>query len=302
MSPLPRFPYEHRDLRLRAASLGFLLVGFVAMCSSCATADPSSPRATHRRALEARTPAGFTVVDEPPFFVVGDEPARDVRSHARDTVRWAVALLQADYFAKQPNEIIDIWLFRDTDSYRSNTRAIFGETPTTPYGYYSARDHALIMNISTGGGTLVHEIVHPFMRANFPACPPWFDEGLASLYEACGERDGHIIGGVNWRLPGLQQAINDGTTLPFRQLMALSASDFYGDSSGTGYNRYYGQSRYLCFYLQERGLLRRFYREFVANAAADPTGYATLQRVVGEEDMAAFQQKWESFVLRLTPP
>ena len=24
------------------------------------------------------------------------------------------------------------------------------------------------MNISTGGGTLVHEIVHPFIEANFP--------------------------------------------------------------------------------------------------------------------------------------
>jgi len=28
---------------------------------------------------------------------------------------------------------------------------------------------------------LVHEIVHPFMRANFPECPAWFNEGLASL-------------------------------------------------------------------------------------------------------------------------
>ena len=34
------------------------------------------------------------------------------------------------------------------------------------------------MNISTGGGTLVHEIVHPFIEANFPACPPWLNEGL----------------------------------------------------------------------------------------------------------------------------
>ena len=26
---------------------------------------------------------------------------------------------------------------------------------------------------TTGGGTLVHEIVHPFLRANFPECPAW---------------------------------------------------------------------------------------------------------------------------------
>ena len=44
------------------------------------------------------------------------------------------------------------------------------------------RAAVVVLGTSTGGGTLVHEIVHPFMRANFPNCPSWFDEGLASLY------------------------------------------------------------------------------------------------------------------------
>ena len=46
------------------------------------------------------------------------------------------------------------------------------------------------MNIATGGGTLVHEIVHPFVEANFPGCPTWFNEGLGSLYEQSAERKG----------------------------------------------------------------------------------------------------------------
>ena len=50
------------------------------------------------------------------------------------------------------------------------------------------------MNISTGGGTLVHEIVHPFVAANFPNCPAWFNEGLGSLYEQSGEVNGAIHG------------------------------------------------------------------------------------------------------------
>ena len=45
---------------------------------------------------------------------------------------------------------------------------LFGDEPETPYGYFSAEHQALIMNIATGGGTLVHEIVHPFMEANVP--------------------------------------------------------------------------------------------------------------------------------------
>ena len=62
---------------------------------------------------------------------------------------------------------------------------------------------------SPGGGTLVHEIVHPFMRANFPACPAWFNEGLASLYEQSAEKDGHIRGLINWRYTALEKAVKD---------------------------------------------------------------------------------------------
>lgn len=65
---------------------------------------------------------------------------------------------------------------------RRHARELFDDAPGTPYGYYLPGHDAMIMNISTGGGTLVHEIVHPFMAANFPGSPTWFDEGLASLY------------------------------------------------------------------------------------------------------------------------
>lgn len=56
-------------------------------------------------------------------------------------------------------------------------------------------------------GTLVHEIVHPFIEANFPDCPSWFNEGLASMYEQCRDNSGHIWGSTNWRLNGLKEAI-----------------------------------------------------------------------------------------------
>ena len=103
-----------------------------------------------------------------PFVVIGDEPQEAVQQRAEGTVKWAVDRLKQDFFPNDPSEILDIWLFKDAASYEKNTRLLFGDQPTTPYGYYSSRHKALIMNISTGGGTLVHEIVHPFMEANFP--------------------------------------------------------------------------------------------------------------------------------------
>jgi hypothetical protein len=251
--------------------------------------------ASHIAQLKKKIPGReFTIIIESPFVVIGDGTPAAVRSQA-GTVRWAVEKLKQDYFEKDPVEILDIWLFKDEASYRKHTRALFKDEPDTPYGYYSSAHKALIMNIETGGGTLVHEIVHPFVEANFPDCPAWFNEGLGSLYEQSGEQDGHIYGYTNWRLPGLQSAIKARAVPSFKILTATDTRGFYYGDKGTNY----GQARYLCYYLQERGLLIKFYKEFYANRRTDPTGYRTLQAVLNEPDMDAFQKKWEKFVLDL---
>jgi len=242
--------------------------------------------------------SAWTILVETPFVVIGDGSPADVRRSAEHTVKWAVEKLKRDYFKKDPAEIIDVWLFQDKASYEKHTRAIFGSKPSTPFGYYSPSHRALIMNIATGGGTLVHEIVHPFMAANFPECPAWFNEGLGSLYEQCGDKDGRICGYTNWRLAGLQKAIRAGKAPSFKELTSMTKVEFYEEDRGTNY----GQSRYLCYYLQEKGLLVKFYHAFHTARAEDPTGYKTLQKILGEPDMTAFQKKWEKFVLELTFP
>ncbi|MHC4645158.1 MAG: hypothetical protein ACYTBJ_06635, partial [Planctomycetota bacterium] len=255
--------------------------------------------ARHIMKLKKQIPGkDFTVILQKPFVVIGDEPAAMVRRRAVGTVKWSVDKLKQDYFKKDPVEIIDIWLFKDEKSYEKNTRRIFNESPHTPFGYFSDEDNALIMNIGTGGGTLVHEIVHPFMHSNFPECPAWFNEGLASLYEQCNQKDGHIWGLTNWRLAGLQKDIRAGDIDSFRKLIKTSGGEFYGLGSGDNY----AQARYLCYYLQKKGLLVKFYNGFHAGRAKDPTGFETLKKVLGEQDMDAFQKRWEEFVLKLTFP
>ena len=260
-----------------------------------ATVPALSPLEARAAALAERHGA-FTVLVEPPFVVLGDEPKPLVKQRAIQTVRWAVTRLKAAYFERDPDQIIEIWLFADDDSYRRNTWKFFRERPDTPYGYYSPSNKALIMNIRTGGGTLVHELVHPFMEANFPEAPSWFDEGLASLYEQCGDEGGEIHGYTNWRLAGLQEALRDGVVPPTSTLTATGEQPFYDDDPGTNY----AQARYLCYYLQEHGLLRRYYREFRQNVGEDPTGFETLRRILGVEDMARFDRQWASWVLKLT--
>ena len=252
----------------------------------------------HVAALKPTVPAGFTIVVQDPWIVIGNDDPAQVQAFASGTVRWTTEKLKQDYFAKDPERIINIWLFKDDASYRKYAKLLFNDEPTSPYGYYSEACDALIMNIGTGGGTLVHEMVHAFVNTNFPHCPTWFNEGFASLYEQSSERNGHIVGLTNWRLKGLQDAIRKGPLSSFRDLAATTTDEFYNRDRGNNY----AQARYLCYYLQEKGLLVRFYREFLDNAPKDPTGYNTLVRILDEKDMPAFQKRWEEFVLKLTFP
>lgn len=253
-----------------------------------------------RARLAKHKVANMELRREAPFIVVADggEPALE---RGAETVRWAADMLEADFFAKRPAKILPVFLFKGADSYTRGVAALTGDEPGTPYGFYSRTHAGLFMNIATGGGTLVHEIVHPYVEADFPDAPAWLNEGLGSLFEQSAERNGHIVGLTNWRLAGLQKAIGRGTVPSFDTLTHLSDTEFYGDDSGVNY----AAARYLMYYLQERGKLRDLYRDFRAFAADDPSGYTTLRGTLaslGESDMAAFEAKWRRYVAALTFP
>lgn len=283
-------------LRARAAE------GAVSPSPAPSSGFTNADYAQHVMELRKKIPGKeFAFVIERPFVVIDDEGAAAVKARAEQTVRWATARLKGAYFAKDPESIIDIWLFKDKESYDAHTRSIFGDTPTTPYGYSSSEHRALIMNIATGGGTLVHEMVHAFMNSNFPECPAWFNEGLGSLYEQSTGQGDAILGLPNWRLPALQEAIRGAGLPSFETLTHTTSAEFYNADRGTNY----AQARYLCYYLQEKGLLRKFYQDFTAASAKDPSGYETLKAVLGmkdEKEMAAFQKGWETFVMGLRFP
>lgn len=251
--------------------------------------------AQHIRTLRENGARGYHVLLERPFVVIGEGHLTEVQAQATNTVRWAVSRLKRDFFSRDPQRILDVWLLANDRSYRAKATALIGQAPSTPFGFYSSERDALIMNRATGGGTLVHEIVHPYIEANFPACPAWFNEGLGSLFEQSADRDGHIVGLTNWRLLGLKKRIRKGTLPSFDDLLATTRTQFYERDSGSNY----AQSRYLLYYLQERGLLVAYYREFVENQATDPTGAVTLKRSLGISEFGPFQRTWEKWVLSL---
>jgi hypothetical protein len=292
---------EGWPLRLRAGERTVIRFRMTAIHPRTPPVTPSpSPADYAQRVMSLRdwAPSGFHFRVEPPFVLAGDGTAASLEVHATQTVRWAVNQLRRDFLPRAPLRILDLWLLEGAASYQRVVQRRTGEAPESPFGFYTSQHRALFMNIQTGSGTLVHEIVHPFMEANLPGCPPWFNEGLGSLFEACHEQDGHLAGLPNWRLPGLQEALRKGPLPRFETLLREDEDAFYDQDPGTNY----AQARYLCYYLQEKGLLRKFTRAFLAAAPKDPSGVETLKRILGTSDLESFQARWQEFVLRLRFP
>lgn len=270
-----------------------ITIAAAVLLSQTAYAEPTPKELEgHAKELEKKLDGqGYTILVEPPFVVIGDYAAKDVKRTATGFLRDKLALLEKDFFTKRPEKLLEVWLFKNERSFRKGAKKFFGDAPDTPYGYYSPDHNALVMNAS-GLGTLSHELVHPYMEANFPDVPSWFNEGLASLFEYPGERKGHIIGNVNWRLPNLKKEIKAKTLPTLSVLLSTTSDEFYGAEYDA-----YAYARYLMYYLQEQGKLQEFYKTFLADKK-DLTGASALKKVLGE-DLETFEPKWRKWVLAI---
>lgn len=259
------------------------------------TAPTPADLSQHVQELKKTLPKDMTLAWEKPFLVVGDEAPDKVRSRAKDVVRWCRDLLLKDFFAEAPATLHEVWVLKDAPSYEHASRELFKTEPDTPYGYYLSGRRALVMNIKPGYGTLTHELVHPFMHHAWPDTPAWLNEGLASLFEFPYEDGGSLKGRVNWRLPALQRGLTAKTVPTFKALTHLSDGAFYEDPDGV----HYAAARYLCFWLQERGVLSKFVRRAIELKDEDATGYRALTEVLGGEPDRQ-RSAWEKFVKGLS--
>jgi hypothetical protein len=253
--------------------------------------EAKTPLQLAERLQDAHWEIGLRAAVEEPFVVasVGVDAA-DAR-RARRVVRWAVDQLRRMFGTPDPEHIVTIWLFPDDRTYRLRAWSLFEQRPRTPYGYYTPQYRAILLDLATGTGTLVHELIHPMLAVDFPACPPWWGEGFASLFEECDEVDGEMRGLPNWRLPELRAAISASTLPPLTALLRMPAHAFHGE----GESLHYARARCLCRHLQEKRLLRRFYAAFERARTNDRTGERTLAGVVG--DLGVYEQALHAYAL-----
>jgi hypothetical protein len=272
-----------------------LLLGLAVACLGGEDAE----KKIAKRLDEVRTQAGpgFVVEREGLFVVAGNVPRAEFERIRAHTIRTCSEVLWRSYFTKKPDGPITILLFADDKTYRENAKRLFNDTNVSHYGYYRPWDQTMVMNVGTGTGTLVHEMTHALLKPDFPECPTWFEEGLSSLHEQCSVSPKALVGLVNWRLPGLQKAIKEGKLVPLGKLVATTNAEFRGANEGL----HYAEARYLVMYLQEKGWLARFYREFRDNAKKDPTGAKTLEGVTGKA-VADLETEWVAWAKTLRFP
>jgi hypothetical protein len=237
----------------------------------------------------------FNVVIAPPFVLAGDGSIKQLERYRDGTVLSAQKALSKQYFRKPLEEPVLILLFETEEPYKRLAKKWFNDDDLPHFGFYRHHDHTMLMNVSTGTGTLVHELVHALIAPDFPAVPDWFNEGLASLYEqSTFMLDDRIRGMTNWRLPALQEAIKEGKLRSFSEMIA--DEDFRNDER-VGIN--YAEARYLMYYLQEKGLLEKYYTTYRDNFKNDPSGLETLKKLVAPKKFEEFEKEWREWVMTL---
>jgi len=199
------------------------------------------------------------------------------------------------FFPNKPKHYIYVCVAKDGESYR---RYLGGRAGAA--GFYNHSTRILNLNLRTGTGTLVHEFTHALHYADMDARhqrhPIWIVEGFGSMFEQCTIKDGKPVGLVNWRLPIIQRALKQNKHWSLPHFIKNSYRCFSQNSSLA-----YAQARYIFFWLQHKGLLKRFYEEYTRTYKDDRTGLKAFEKVVGKSAADA-EKEWREFVLSLKYP
>lgn len=164
-------------------------------------------------------------------------------------------------YRKPPTSPIVAVLGDDARPLVDMVRRLYDDTGVTDelpfFGLYNPADNIMFATITGGYGTLLHELGHALIQANYPDAPFWLEEGAAMLYERSVWRDGKPEPLENWRM-GLrpERTLRDADILSMigrngqRRLTAAQTNDV----------------RMLALHLYRTGALR----DMLANAAAKP--------------------------------
>lgn len=243
--------------------------------------------------LRQRSRLEWSILVQPPFVLTGDLSREGLEALYEETIAPTALALEVDYFDQGPRAPIALIVLSSDEKYRAAMKR-FGHARREEYsGLYAREERTVILNLSTGAGTVAHELTHALAHADFPNMPEWFDEGLASLHEESefSEDGRHLFGRDNWRVRFLHEAEQRGCWKPFERLLTNPFAE--PDRAALDY----ALARYLCLYLQEHGVLSAYYRKCRGQIAHDATGREALLRIFPGQTLAEIDADFRAWLL-----
>lgn len=148
----------------------------------------------------------------------------------------------------------------------------------------------------------VHEFTHALHFADQAARgqphPIWLVEGLGSLFETSVVVEDKLIPRHSARLAQVREAVRQGRAVPWRRIMQMNQPSFLQQASLC-----YAQSRYMLFYMWEKGLLKRFYDEYTRSASfqSDKTALEAFEIAFGRP-IDEVERDWKAWLLQQKDP
>jgi hypothetical protein len=223
-----------------------------------------------------------------------------------------VGYLDREYGIKMPDAIVTVYMVPTSQVLVMQAMRLHGIAADPATLGYSFQNDLSVVGILTGtaAGTLLHEMFHLAVRADFGDIPQFLDEGMAALYETSGVAGGKYNGMANWRGQLIRAGREVGAVVPLKTVIA---SPWFPDEAVTrdfrdlpkfdreqqGY--VLSVSRYFLIWMQQRNLLPALYKAMRDRPTptrfmpADQVVFEILEQVNGMP-MAAIEAQFQSWL------
>lgn len=289
-------------------------------CSAVATLEERVLEAQQQHGASVRT----AVVDSTFLFV--DPERTPLFDASLDLARRTLAALRNGRIGAAPLCPVGAYLYATRAAFEDHYRRRGWPPPAADdWGLYDAASGEIVVDLSRGSRhvpTLAHELAHVLISADGPAAaapspspsppqasepwpPDWFQECVASLYEApVFPAEGEIHGVPDWRDVDLRKALAArDPAAHMASLFGMTKAQFHGHmGKGTGRDArlellHEGVARATCEWLDAQGQLWPFYAAWRDATPPDADGVSTFTRILGRSPADA-DADWAAWVAR----
>ncbi len=208
---------------------------------------------------------------------------------------------------------MNVLLFAREEDYLNTLRVRFGIDAAETGGMFFANSSGRGLAIWTGDlgqrrleHALQHEAFHQYASSRFGSdLPPWVDEGLAEIFgQAVIRGTGSFIGRAGARaVESVKSAVRAGTSMPFADIMAMTAAQWSEAARGDGAIRIYDQAWSMVLFLidGEGGRYAGDFEKYLRLINVGHDSRSAFAQAFEGEDPGDLEARWKRYAMGLEP-